>query len=195
MYRFALLTFLALLLVSSGASGQYMYLDSNGDGVHTSADVVAATGPTTFDIWLHTDQNRDGSPATCVTDDGELTINSYEFVLHTIGGLVTWSGFVNHQANFTVSFGLASSSTDYYPGLGGGTIHPAGLYRLASLTATRVAGTPSIQIVTAVVWMARNASPTPLLDSLSYWMLWPCVGLTIYSGLDYAWRCRHRWLR
>ena len=148
MYRVALLVLLTLTLVSAQASAQYLYLDSNGDGVNSSADVVAPTGPTTFDIWIHTDQNRDGSPATCVTEDGELTINSYEFVLHTIGGLVTWSGFVNHQANFTTSFGSASSSTDYYTGLGGGVIQPPGLYRLASLTATRVAGTPSIQIVT-----------------------------------------------
>jgi cardiolipin synthase len=45
-----------------------------------------------------------------------------------------------------------------------------------------------IQILTAVTWMARNAAPGPVLDSLSVLMLWPCLGLTIYSGLDYAWR-------
>jgi cardiolipin synthase len=45
-----------------------------------------------------------------------------------------------------------------------------------------------IQILTAVIWMARNAAPGAVLDSLSYLMLWPCLGLTIYSGLDYAWR-------
>lgn len=42
------------------------------------------------------------------------------------------------------------------------------------------------QILTAVVWMSRNAFPTPFLDSLAWMMLWPCVGLTIYSGLDYT---------
>jgi cardiolipin synthase len=45
-----------------------------------------------------------------------------------------------------------------------------------------------IQIVTAVVWMTRNALQLPLLDSLAWLMLWPCVALTIYSGLDYTWR-------
>jgi cardiolipin synthase len=45
-----------------------------------------------------------------------------------------------------------------------------------------------IQILTAVTWMARNAAPGAVLDSLSILMLWPCLGLTIYSGLDYAWR-------
>jgi len=44
------------------------------------------------------------------------------------------------------------------------------------------------QIVTATVWMARNALQVPALDSLAWLMLWPCVALTIYSGLDYTWR-------
>jgi cardiolipin synthase len=43
-----------------------------------------------------------------------------------------------------------------------------------------------IQILTVVAWMARNAAQTPVLDSLAWLMLWPCVGLTIYSGLDYT---------
>jgi cardiolipin synthase len=42
------------------------------------------------------------------------------------------------------------------------------------------------QILTAVLWMARNALQVPILDSLAWLMLWPCVGLTIYSGLDYT---------
>ena len=45
-----------------------------------------------------------------------------------------------------------------------------------------------IQILTAVTWMARNAAPAAVLDRLSVLMLWPCLGLTIYSGLEYAWR-------
>lgn len=42
------------------------------------------------------------------------------------------------------------------------------------------------QILTAVVWMTRNALQVPALDSLAWLLLWPCVGLTIYSGLDYT---------
>jgi cardiolipin synthase len=45
-----------------------------------------------------------------------------------------------------------------------------------------------IQILTAVAWMARNALPHPKLDALAWILLAPCLGLTIYSGLDYAWR-------
>jgi cardiolipin synthase len=45
-----------------------------------------------------------------------------------------------------------------------------------------------IQILTVVVWLARNAAQQPVLDRLADWMLWPCLTLTICSGLDYAWR-------
>jgi hypothetical protein len=47
---------------------QYMYLDSNGDGIHTAADEVNPAGPTTIEIWLNTAVNRDGSPAVCSID-------------------------------------------------------------------------------------------------------------------------------
>jgi cardiolipin synthase len=45
-----------------------------------------------------------------------------------------------------------------------------------------------VQIVTAVAWMARNAFEVPVLDSIATVMLWPCVGLTVWSGLDYTWK-------
>jgi cardiolipin synthase len=45
-----------------------------------------------------------------------------------------------------------------------------------------------VQIATAVVWMARNALQVSAVDSLAWLLLWPCVGLTIVSGLAYAWR-------
>jgi cardiolipin synthase len=43
-----------------------------------------------------------------------------------------------------------------------------------------------VQILTAATWMARNAAPGPVLDALATGMLFPCVALTIYSGLDYV---------
>jgi cardiolipin synthase len=43
-----------------------------------------------------------------------------------------------------------------------------------------------VQIVTAVAWMARNAFELPVLDSIASLMLWPCVGFTVWSGLDYT---------
>lgn len=131
---------------------QYMYLDTDGDGLSTPADLVNPTGPTTLDVWLRTDTNRDGSAAECVTGDGDLTINSYEFILHATGGTVAWSGFTNHQPDFAISLGHGESAADYHNGWGGGTILPPGTYRLASVTVTVTLGSPSITI----------ASSTPL---------------------------------
>ena len=45
-----------------------------------------------------------------------------------------------------------------------------------------------VQIVTAVVWLGRNALPFRVLDAASWFMLWPCAGFTIWSGLHYTWR-------
>ena len=72
------------------AAAQYMYLDSNGDGIHTEADDLNANGvPTTVDVWIITNQNRDGSEAVCNTQDGILQINSYAVNLVAEGGTVT----------------------------------------------------------------------------------------------------------
>jgi cardiolipin synthase len=45
-----------------------------------------------------------------------------------------------------------------------------------------------VQILTVVTWMGRNAFETPVLDSIASLMIWPCVGFTVWSGLDYTWR-------
>lgn len=42
------------------------------------------------------------------------------------------------------------------------------------------------QISTAVVWMARNAFPSPVLDFLAALAIWLAAGFTVWSGLDYA---------
>jgi len=119
-----------------------MFLDVDGDGILTAADVVSPTGPTTLEVWLRTDTNRNGSPASCVTQDGELTFSHYEFVLHASNGTLSWIGFVNRQA-MSVNLGEGSSPTDYHNGYGGGIL-PPGTYHLASVTVDVATGTPSI---------------------------------------------------
>jgi hypothetical protein len=59
-FAFILVT---LICVGAPARAQYMYLDSNGDGVHTATDLLQPNGvSTTVDLYLATNQNRDGSP-------------------------------------------------------------------------------------------------------------------------------------
>jgi cardiolipin synthase (CMP-forming) len=45
-----------------------------------------------------------------------------------------------------------------------------------------------VQVVTAVLWMARDWLSTPVLNALSSAMLWPCAAFTVWSGLHYTWR-------
>jgi cardiolipin synthase len=45
-----------------------------------------------------------------------------------------------------------------------------------------------VQIATAVVWMARNMLELPILDSVSWAMLWPCAVFTVWSGIHYTLR-------
>jgi hypothetical protein len=96
-----LLLIAALVVVTSPAAAQYMYLDSNGNGVHDSGDRLAPNGTaTTVDVWLDTNHNRDGSVATCDADPSqELTLNDYYVNFKAAGGLVSYSGFVTHFGN------------------------------------------------------------------------------------------------
>ena len=141
----ALSVLLVVLALPAPSSAQYMFLDVDGDGVRTAADVVNPTGPTILEVWLRTDTNRNGSPASCVSLDGELTINQYEFILHATNGTLAWTAFVNRQA-MGVNLGVGSSPTDYHNGYGGGAILPPGTYHLASVTVEVATGTPSISI-------------------------------------------------
>ncbi len=43
-----------------------------------------------------------------------------------------------------------------------------------------------VQILTAVTWMARNAIQIRVLDLLATLIIWPCVGFTVWSGVDYV---------
>lgn len=146
--RLALPVILAVFLPAS-CFAQYMYLDTNGDGVLTPADVVSPTGQTTVGVWLRTDTNRDRSAASCPTGDGDLTFNLYEFILHASNGTIRWGDFVNHQPSMALSLGDGSSATDYHNGLGGGITLPPGTYHLASVLVEVGSGTPSLSIAAA----------------------------------------------
>ncbi len=150
--RAAGLCALALLALAPPAHPQYMYLDSNGDGIHSAADQVNPTGPTTIDVWLDTNKNRDGSPATCNDPTQPLNLFSYQFILRAAGGSVTWVAYINQQPGMGVRFGEAENATDFWTGFGGGPpfLSP-GLYRLGTLTVTVASGTPSVQIVASTL--------------------------------------------
>jgi PKD repeat protein len=147
-----LLTIVAVAGFAREAGAQYMYLDTNGNGVHDTGDRLNANGtPTTVDLYVRTNQNRDGSTAVCDTGDGPLTINVYWINLMAAGGTVTYSGFVNRQPTMTAAFGeLNPDGVRYKNGFGGAPQLAPGLYRCCTLTITGMTGSPRIDIVDAV---------------------------------------------
>ncbi|HET9252784.1 MAG TPA: putative Ig domain-containing protein [Candidatus Eisenbacteria bacterium] len=150
------LVFAVALLGASYAtpvSAQYMFLDTNGDGLHTDADDLAANGtPTVATLYVITNQNRDGTGATCDQDPlTPLSINSYVVNLQAVGGLVEYSNFTNLQTTMTVNFGeVDADSINYKNGYGQQAALDPGKYALATITITGLSGSPEIQIVDQV---------------------------------------------
>ena len=147
---------LLVLLLSVPARSQYLYLDTNGNGIHDADDRLAPTGTTEVDIWLDTDHDRDGTLRTCDVADSMngLTMNSYTVVLHVAGGDVKWGAMRNrlpfHDPDFDpVCFAIASDTTGadwYHNGWGSYGQFPPGRYLLATLPVTATSGSPSLFI-------------------------------------------------
>lgn len=144
--RLALLAVASSLLISSPASSQYVWIDTNGDGANTAADVLAPSGSTALDVWLRTDQDADGTPAVCSSGDGALTISGYSLVLRATNGTVAWGTVTNRMATFTAT-GSVSDGSELDFGYSGGAL-PPGPYRLATVEASVATGTPAISFGT-----------------------------------------------
>ena len=160
---------LAVAGTAATAQAQYMYLDTNGDGVYNPGnDHMNANGvPTQARLFVVTDRNRDGSAALCNSDEGNgnppgttpLTINSYAFNLAASGGTVQYSGFANQQPSMNTAFGeINLGDGSYKNGFGGATILSPGTYHLATLTITGTAGSPSIRFVDQIAGSADFTS-------------------------------------
>lgn len=131
-------------LLSERASAQYMFLDANGDSTFTAADSLR-NGENHIGIWLITDTNRSGTPASCAGSN--LAILSYEFILRASGAGIEWGQYQNSQSTMTVSFGAHSVGMDFYRGFGGSTSLSPGKYLLGLLTVDVFSPSVAIQVV------------------------------------------------
>jgi PKD repeat protein len=145
---------LLLPLAASTASAQYMYLDSNGDGVNTAADVMAPNGtPTTVDVWLHTNMDKTDGAEVCNTEDAPLDLGAYVIILQATNGAVTYGTFTNQApfASIAANFGplLSPDGRSFMRGVGGpaGQNLTPGLYRIATFIVTGSSGSPSLAII------------------------------------------------
>ncbi len=97
-----------------------------------------------MDLWLATATNRNSSAATCGTGDGDLTMNSYSFILKAVEGTVSWSSYTNQISSFTLVLESGSSATDLYGGYASAAALQPGLYHLGVVDVTPESGTPDI---------------------------------------------------
>jgi len=157
--RHLFLSVFVLLAFAVPASAQYIWMDSNGDGVHSTADTMNPNGsPTTVDVYLNTSHNKDGSLAECNTQDGDLAVwNSFATHINVSGGTATFTGYTNRVTAFaagcasgTLAF-VTNNSTEM--GQCQATSSPTnngGLnIRLYTVTVTGQTGTPSLSFVQA----------------------------------------------
>jgi hypothetical protein len=143
-----------------------MYLDANGDGLNTSADILNAQGATVLTVYLDTDHDKNGSlqscnshtAATCgaSTTASALDMFSYTVVLSAAGGTVTWGTFAPDTAAYTSTQAQLQNANDVEVSFArpAGTLTPAGLSSLGKISVTIVSGSPTIQI-------ARSTSVDP----------------------------------
>ncbi len=133
---------------TSAALGQYIFLDADRDGVSGAQDHLVIGTPSSIDIWLQTNANRDGSSVPVALGRPLLTINSYEFVLRAVGGTVTWGKYTNLQPTMYVPFRRLENESEIYVGYGGTEPLPPGKYKLGTLVATVKSGDPRLEFLT-----------------------------------------------
>jgi hypothetical protein len=148
-------TALVVFLTAMPASAQYLYLDATGDGLNywrevsvenysVVADCLDAAS-TVVDVYYVTNQNADGSPASCDSGDS-LKIGSYEFLLGWSGsGIVTATGWSDNMGFTQSGIGggdgtFTTAGQEIWVGRTGEFQAP-GLYKVGTLSIT-VLGTP-----------------------------------------------------
>jgi len=156
----AILTVTLLACVSHTAKAQRMFLDSDGDGEATANDHLATDGTTLVSIWLESNSRASTtSLAARNVPDAELSIFSYEFILHADGGRVQWGKYTNNQPTMSVPLGPHVSETDFYIGQMGMVPLAAGRHKLGTLEVRVISGRPSLSFAaSSPVWMAAETS-------------------------------------
>lgn len=121
-----------LLVTSSPALAQYMYLDAG--------DCTLNAGQKTIDIWVNSAANRDGSPAACP----DTRVNTATVILHA-NGPISLVSFTPDAISATVR---DTSATDIYIESTSSIIIPGGLKHLGTVVVNTSSGT-NIQIASS----------------------------------------------
>jgi hypothetical protein len=177
-----LLGVIAALAIGAPAYSQYIYMDSNADGINSSLDVLSSSS-TVVHVYLNTNHNRNGSLATCVDGTNPFDMASYDLIFHSSGsGSVDFNGWTNGSAmsGFTILDAFTVAGNDAGVGYQGPTYLAPGLYELGQLSVT-VTGSP---VITFVGTSNTPSIPSPITGFGSH-----CSGTdnpnTITLGLDF----------
>lgn len=158
-YVLWLVIFGSFVLSATPAFAQFVYLDTNGDGLASCTDPslpddVLGPSTTTVDVYFETNRNDDGSSAACSMSSEPLTINSYEVLLTWSGeGRVTFGNWTNRMPGFTFNLtgglgGVARGVRDIWIGLGGPDHLSPGRYKIGTLS-LQVEGNPVLTWITS----------------------------------------------
>ena len=149
-----------ILFAACTADAQYLWLDTNGDGLNWWREFqMGNTVPgdclnekvTSIDVYLATDLNPDGTPATCMSG-GTFTINSYQATFRFSSGTLVFNGWTDAMGFNTpfITAGdgtFATNGSEAWVGRSG-QAKPPGTYRLGTLSVT-VTGDPTLNFVTS----------------------------------------------
>jgi len=180
-----LVAVVALVAFAAPAHSQYMYLDVDGDGLNTAADILTPAS-TQIDVYLVTDHNKDGSPAVCPQSSNLFSINSYEVILR-VSGTLTYGAWTDLRSYGTV-LGNAQAGNDFYVGRGSGLASPPGTYHLGNVAVSGVTTGTTVTIVsstsasgTAITSFGSTCEGIDFLNTLTLGLDWFDVSGTFTS--------------
>ncbi|MCI0583329.1 MAG: hypothetical protein L0227_10675, partial [Chloroflexi bacterium] len=165
-HRFLIPLFAILLLCPVPTAAQYLYLDSDGDGLHTPADKMADNGvETTVRGYLVTNRDRLGTTRGCGDGTGSgINVYSYAVSLQIAGGTATF-GAATPAAPFTTDLGSSNPGDgvrDYvsFADATGAGLPEGGPHLLFTFPVTGATGTPRLDIVVSASPSITAADPT-----------------------------------
>ena len=178
---------IAALAVGAPAYSQYIYMDVNGDGVCTSADVLT-TASTGVDVWLDTSHDKLGNTVACGIPSKQLSFASYDVMIGTDPGSlgsVSFSLWTNAVTGFAVLNDLVTlgGAMDVVYTAPSGALAP-GLYKL---------GRASVSVVGNPTLLFLQDPPFPVFPSSVTGFGSECdagfFGNTVALGYDFPGNC------
>jgi hypothetical protein len=141
----ALLLLLFLVWFASPCEAVYLFLDSDGDGVRTSTDVVSPEGATKVALWLLTDRYPEGKSDDCSHGRREGD-HHYSMVLRASQGRLSWRPSVINSGLRAKDITYETDDSTYV--VIRGRIPDRGTekrYQLGAITVEVLRGRPSIE--------------------------------------------------